>query len=78
MQFQFDSLASFFTMNGHGPYVWASYGMAVLVLVVLAVTPVFRQRKLRRELQQQLRQEEARRRAAAARSASQRTAEAVE
>ncbi|MCA0901277.1 heme exporter protein CcmD [Microbulbifer agarilyticus] len=78
MQFQFDSLASFFAMDGHGPYVWASYGMVVLVLVVLAVTPVFRQRKLRRELQQQLRQEEARRRAATTRAASQRAAEVVE
>nr|WP_010132816.1 heme exporter protein CcmD [Microbulbifer agarilyticus] len=78
MEFQFDSLASFFAMNGHGPYVWAAYGVAVLVLVALAVAPVLRQRTLRREFKQQLRQEEARRRAAAARAASQRAVETVE
>ena len=68
MEFQFDSLASFLVMNGHGPYVWASYGVALAVLATLAIVPILRQKKMRAEFDRQLRQEEARRRAAAARA----------
>ncbi|WP_226667198.1 heme exporter protein CcmD [Microbulbifer aggregans] len=64
MQFQFDSLAAFLAMNGHGPYVWAAYLVAVAVLVALAVTPAMRQRRMVREFSRQVRLEEARRRAA--------------
>ncbi|QKX17958.1 heme exporter protein CcmD [Microbulbifer sp. YPW1] len=64
MQFQFDSFASFIAMNGHGPYVWFSYAVALLVLVALVVLPLLRQRQLRRDFGRQMRQEEARRRAA--------------
>ncbi|WP_299593528.1 heme exporter protein CcmD [uncultured Microbulbifer sp.] len=69
MQFQFENFASFLTMNGHGPYVWAAYGVAVMVLVALVVAPLLRQKKLRKEFSRQLRQEEARHRAAAQRKA---------
>lgn len=64
MQFQFDNLAEFLSMNGHGPYVWAAYLVAGMVMGALAVAPVIRQRRLRREFARQLRLEEARRRAA--------------
>ncbi|MCQ3830491.1 heme exporter protein CcmD [Microbulbifer elongatus] len=64
MEFQFDSLASFIAMDGHGPYVWASYGVALLVLATLAIVPSIRQKALRAEIGRKLRQEEARRRAA--------------
>jgi len=67
MQFQFDNFAGFLAMNGHGPYVWAAYGVALLVLAALVAAPVMRQKRLRREFGRQLRQEEARRRAAAQR-----------
>lgn len=68
MQFQFDGFASFLAMNGHGPYVWASYAVAFLVLAALAITPGLRQKKQRQALERQLRQVEARSRAAAKRS----------
>lgn len=64
MQFQFDSLSAFLAMNGHGPYVWAAYFVAVAVLVALAATPVLRQRRMLKEFSRQVRLEEARRRAA--------------
>ncbi|MBB5210735.1 heme exporter protein CcmD [Microbulbifer hydrolyticus] len=64
MQFQFEDFASFLAMNGHGPFVWAAYGVALLVLGALVALPLLRQKKLRREFDRQLRQEEARRRAA--------------
>lgn len=69
MQFQFDDFASFLAMNGHGPYVWFSYGVTIAVLVALVLAPVLRQRKIREQFQRQIRQEEARRRAGAERNA---------
>ncbi|WGL17422.1 heme exporter protein CcmD [Microbulbifer bruguierae] len=69
MQFQFDSLADFLAMSGHGPYVWGSYCVTLLVMAALAVVPLLRQRTLRQALGRQLRQEEARRRALTARQA---------
>jgi heme exporter protein D len=39
MSFQFASLAEFWTMAGHGPYVWACYGVAFIVLAYLLIAP---------------------------------------
>ncbi|MFD1217937.1 MULTISPECIES: heme exporter protein CcmD [Microbulbifer] len=64
MNFQFSSLADFLFMSGHGPYVWAAYIVALLVLVALVIWPQTRIRRQRRDLARQLRIEEARRRSA--------------
>lgn len=40
MKFQFESLDAFFTMTGHGPYVWACYVIVFAVLLYLSLTPV--------------------------------------
>lgn len=60
MQFQFHSLADFWAMNGHGPYVWSAYLVTVAVLGFLVVSPFLQQRhffrqqrKLQRLSQQQ-------------------------
>jgi heme exporter protein D len=47
---QFDSLAAAWQMAGHGPYVWASYLLCLIVLVALIWAPLARQRRLLREL----------------------------
>jgi len=44
MQFQFENAIDFFTMAGHGPYVWASYAITLLALVILVALP-FSQKK---------------------------------
>jgi heme exporter protein D len=44
MTFQFESFAAFMSMSGHGPFVWASYGITFVALVYLLVSPVL-QRK---------------------------------
>ena len=31
---RFDSLAAFISMDGHGLYIWAAYGITVLVLAL--------------------------------------------
>lgn len=48
--FQFDSMAAFLSMGGHGPYVWASYGITLALLVWLLVSPMRRQQKLIKNL----------------------------
>ncbi len=48
MKFQFESLQDFWYMNGHGPYVWASYGIVALVLVYLVAAPIWRKTRFTR------------------------------
>ena len=45
MTLQFDSLASFFAMNGHGGYVWAAYGITFVVLTCLVISPIVQRRQ---------------------------------
>ena len=54
MTFQFESLADFMAMSGHGPYVWASYAITFIALIFLVVNPVLQQKKLMKQ-QQKLR-----------------------
>lgn len=55
MNFQFDSFAGFMAMNGHGPFVWAAYGITFAVLVYLLVSPVLQRRQFLREQARQQR-----------------------
>ena len=63
MTFQFDSLDSFLTMTGHGPYVWACYVIVFSILVYLTLSPVLakktflQQQKKLNQLQKQSQQE---------------------
>lgn len=42
--FQFDSLADFMAMAGHGPYVWISYAVSLAVMLYLVAGPLMRKR----------------------------------
>lgn len=60
MTFQFESLVAFLAMNNHGPFVWAAYGITLVVLITLVVMPVLqtrsffrRQRRLQRLAEKQ-------------------------
>ncbi|WP_323814577.1 heme exporter protein CcmD [Cellvibrio sp. NN19] len=44
MKFQFESIADFIAMNGHGPFVWASYAITFVVLVFLLVSPLMQKK----------------------------------
>ena len=35
----FDSLEALLAMEGHGPYVWAAYGITLLVLALVLSAP---------------------------------------
>jgi heme exporter protein D len=44
--FQFDSLAAFFFMGGHGVYVWACYAFTLAVMAWLVASPLLRARQI--------------------------------
>ncbi len=48
-------MAEFFAMGGYAPYVWGSYGLALMVLVYNAWIPVRRHRRLRLFIQAEAR-----------------------
>lgn len=52
-RFQFDSLAAFLAMDGHGAFIWLSYGITLLVLAWLVATPLIRARRVRAEIRRQ-------------------------
>ncbi|OUS13159.1 heme exporter protein CcmD [Gammaproteobacteria bacterium 53_120_T64] len=52
--FQFDSFDAFLAMAGHGPYVWAAYGVSLTIMAWLALSPLRRQRALLGELRRRL------------------------
>lgn len=44
----FDSLQALLQMDGHGPYVWAAYGITCVVLLSMLLAP---RRRTRQQLQ---------------------------
>lgn len=54
MKFQFESFADFMMMNGHGPYVWASYLITFVAIVYLLCAPVVMQRAFIKKQRKQL------------------------
>lgn len=53
----FDSFSDFLAMGGHGLYVWLSYGIAIVLLVVNVVSPLLRKKQLLTELVRRMRRE---------------------
>ena len=53
MKFQFESIADFIAMNGHGPYVWASYAITFAVLIFLLVSPLLQKKAFVKQQQKQ-------------------------
>lgn len=54
---QFSSLSEFINMGGQGLYVWSSYGISLLVLLINVLVPVLRKRSLSKEIQQSMKRE---------------------
>jgi heme exporter protein D len=52
-KFQFESVADFMSMSGHGPYVWACYAIAAACLTYLLVAPMLRRQSLMADLRRQ-------------------------
>lgn len=60
MTFQFESVADFIAMSGHGPYVWACYGITLFVVVYLLLSPVRQSATLKKQITRQYAQQAAR------------------
>lgn len=53
----FDSFSEFLAMGGHGTYVWLSYAIALVVIVINIVNPVLQKKKVISDLARRLRRE---------------------
>ncbi|MDD5034024.1 MAG: heme exporter protein CcmD [Methylococcaceae bacterium] len=54
------SLEQFFSMGGYAFYVWTSYGMAFVVLLINLVLPLRRKAEVCKSIERMLKQERAR------------------
>ncbi|SER07117.1 heme exporter protein D [Amphritea atlantica] len=53
----FESFAEFIDMGGHGLYVWLSYAIALVVIVINIVNPLMYKRHIFTEQARRLRRE---------------------
>lgn len=51
LTFRFDNLQAFFWMDGHGPYVWGCYGIMFVLMVTMALEPIWKRKKFIRQQQ---------------------------
>lgn len=42
---QFDTLQALWQMNGHGPFVWSAYAIALCTLIAVVWSPLARRRR---------------------------------
>ncbi len=54
----FDSLQAVLQMEGHGPYVWAAYGITCIVLLSMLLAPRRRSRQQLRQLAGELKRQQ--------------------
>ena len=52
-------MAEFFNMGGYAFFVWTSYGLAALVLIINAVLPSIREKTIKQTLARRYRREAA-------------------
>jgi len=53
----FDSVSEFLAMGRHGPYVWSSFGIAVVCFVAFAIEDRLSRRRAIKKIQQAVRRE---------------------
>lgn len=49
----FESFDAFLAMGGYAPFVWSSFGLAALVLIINVVLPMLEARRLRARIARQ-------------------------
>lgn len=55
---QFSSLNEFIAMGGHGFYVWLSYSVSLLLLVILLINSVQSNKKIKLNIKKKLKRDE--------------------
>ncbi len=53
----FESFGDFLAMGHHGPYVWSTYGISLLVLAINVAEPLLARRRYLQEEARRLRRE---------------------
>lgn len=53
----FESLQDFIAMGGHGPFVWTSYGVTILIVFYNIVQPIIRRKDVLKRLNRNLKRE---------------------
>lgn len=53
----FESFADFIAMGTHGPYVWAAYGLSILILLINVVMPMIARRTYLKDEARRMRRE---------------------
>ena len=54
---QFSSFSELIQMGGQGIFVWSSYGITLLVIAINVLSPLLRQRALRKEIKHSINRE---------------------
>ncbi|SIS47140.1 heme exporter protein CcmD [Neptunomonas antarctica] len=54
---QFETISEFIDMNGHGLYVWVSYGLGIAIIIGNIVLPLFTRKELIKNLARRMRRE---------------------
>jgi len=54
----FDSFTDFIQMNGHGMFVWASYGIAAVIVAQNFIGPKLTRKRVIKDIERQLRREQ--------------------
>jgi heme exporter protein D len=67
---QFDSISAFFDMGGYAFFVWLSYGVSALLLILLVYTSYNNHKKIKIKIAQRLLRENKLRKAAKKQSAN--------
>ena len=53
----FETFTDFLAMGKHGPFVWASYGISLLIIVANIVAPLQRKKALLTEIKRKIKRE---------------------
>ncbi len=53
----FESFSELIAMDGHGPYVWTCYGIALVILVFNVASPLLRKKQFLQEQVRRLKRE---------------------
>ncbi|MFT5691157.1 MAG: heme exporter protein D [Oceanicoccus sp.] len=54
---QFDSFSALIAMDGHGVYVWSVYGITFVILMLLIINPLLKNRRFMLEQSMKLRRD---------------------
>jgi heme exporter protein D len=55
----FESFKAALVMDGHGVFVWTAYGIAVIAISLILISPKLKERKILRQIAGEIRRQQA-------------------